>query len=308
MLLRNLFEATGKKAVFALGRLNPATIGHARLVDSIKEQDGDPFLFLTDRPAKLPNDPLDPMQKLQWAQSSFDGVTIKLAKNIATAAHQLYKLGYEEITFLEGEPKLYNILKDYNGKFEGKKGPIEFPFKFEKINYIRLERDADDDGAAGMSATKLRSFAQNNDKDKFTAGITDKAKPKADILFKTLQGAMGIDPVEENVNELNLFKLGAKVDNKHPLLQDPNKIKVMTWIADRVDGKEHFLSFYKPGTAFSGNLLYISPNSAKKFLRVWDTNPDHHDRMKKAFTSVQTTSNLFKNLDIKHSIKKFDKR
>ena len=163
MLLRNLFEATGKKAVFALGRLNPATIGHARLVDSIKEQDGDPFLFLTDRPAKLPNDPLDQMQKLQWAQSSFDGVTIKLAKNIATAAHQLYKLGYEEITFLEGEPKLYNILKDYNGKFEGKKGPIEFPFKFEKINYIRLERDADDDGAAGMSATKLRSFAQNND-------------------------------------------------------------------------------------------------------------------------------------------------
>ena len=106
MLLRNLFEATGKKAVFALGRLNPATIGHARLVDSIKEQDGDPFLFLTDRPAKLPNDPLDPMQKLQWAQSSFDGVTIKLAKNIATAAHQLYKLGYEEITFLEGEPKI----------------------------------------------------------------------------------------------------------------------------------------------------------------------------------------------------------
>ena len=204
MLLRNLFEATGKKAVFALGRLNPATIGHARLVDSIKEQDGDPFLFLTDRPAKLPNDPLAPVQKLEWAQNSFDGITIKLAKNIATAAHQLYKLGYEEITFLEGEPKLYNILKDYNGKFEGKKGPIEFPFKFEKINYIRLERDADDDGAAGMSATKLRSFAQNNDKDKFTAGITDKAKPKADILLKTLQGAMGIDPVEENVNELNL--------------------------------------------------------------------------------------------------------
>ena len=38
-----------------------------------------------------------------------------------------------------------------------------------------------------------------------------------DILLKTLQGAMGIDPVEENVNELNLSKLGAKIDNKHPV-------------------------------------------------------------------------------------------
>ena len=54
---------------------------------------------------------------------------------------------------------------------------------------------------------------------------------------------MGIDPVEENVNELN--PRGAKIDNKIYCYKI-NKIKVMTWIADRVDGKEHFLSFYRP--------------------------------------------------------------
>ena len=90
MLLRNLFEAPGKRAVFAIGRLNPATIGHERLVNKIKEQDGDPFLFLTDRPAKLPDNPLSSQEKLQWARDSFDGINIQLAKSIPLAAHALY--------------------------------------------------------------------------------------------------------------------------------------------------------------------------------------------------------------------------
>ena len=111
MHLRQIFEDR-KTAVFALGRLNPATIGHERLVNKIKEQKGDPFLFLTDRPSKLPDDPLAPQEKLEWAQKSFDGIQIRLAKTIATAANQLYRLGYNEITFLEGEDKLFNILKN----------------------------------------------------------------------------------------------------------------------------------------------------------------------------------------------------
>mgnify|MGYP001241319460 FL=1 len=47
MFLRELFEAPGKQASFALGRLNPATTGHELLVDKIKAEPGDSFLFLT---------------------------------------------------------------------------------------------------------------------------------------------------------------------------------------------------------------------------------------------------------------------
>ena len=307
MRLRQIFEAPVKTAAFAIGRLNPATIGHERLVDAIKAQPGDHFLFLTDRAPKLPDDPLGPQEKLEWAKQSFEGIEVRLAKNVAIAANQLYRLGYTEVTFLEGEDKLYNMLMQYNGQTQGKRGPIEFPFKFDKIKYVRLERNADDPGAAGMSATKLRGYAADGNYEMFVKRITNKAQPEAKRLYNTLRTAMNISG-DEDVNEINLFKLGAKVDNNHPLLQDPNKIKVLTWIADRVDGKQHFLSFYRPGTAFSGNLLYISPQGAKKFLRLWDNNPDHQDRMKKALTSVQTTSNLFRNFDIKHEIKKFDKR
>ena len=41
---------------------------------------------------------------------------------------------------------------------------------------------------------------------------------------------------DEDINELNLFKTA---DNT-PKAQDPNKLKVLDWVAPRADGKEHF--------------------------------------------------------------------
>jgi len=108
---------------------------------------------------------------------------------------------------------------------------------------------------------------------------------------------------EESLEEFNLFK-NKGPNNASVKEQDPNKIKVLDWIASRNDGKEHFLSFYRPGAAYSGNLIYIRPEAAKRFMKVWDANEEHHDRMKKALTSVQTTSTLFKNLNVKHDVRR----
>ena len=107
---------------------------------------------------------------------------------------------------------------------------------------------------------------------------------------------------DEDVNELNIFK--SKIDNSSVKEQDPNKLKVLDWISARNDGKEHFLSFYRPGAAFSGNVIWIRPDAAKQFMRTWDNNEEHQDRMKKALTSVQTTSKLFANLKVKHDIRR----
>ena len=64
MRLRQLFEAPEKTAAFAFGRLNPATNGHELLVEEIKKQSGDSFLFLSDRAPKIPTDPLSSQEKL----------------------------------------------------------------------------------------------------------------------------------------------------------------------------------------------------------------------------------------------------
>jgi|TARA_B100001094_G_C18144957_1_gene780127 hypothetical protein len=189
MLLRELFEDKGKACAFAVGRMNPATNGHELLVNAIKQQPGDAFLFLTDRAPKLPDNPLTPQDKLEWARKSFDGITIELAKNVFPAAVKLYEAGYRDVTFLEGENKLGPILEKYNGE-EGAHGFYDF-----NLNFVKLERNADADDATGMSGTKIREFVTNDDLENFTKAVTDKAKPHAEEMFKKLQDILGVKEI-----------------------------------------------------------------------------------------------------------------
>ena len=212
MRLRQLFEDKNKVAAFALGRLNPATTGHELLVNAIKSQPGDHFLFLTDRAPKLPDNPLTSQEKLDWARKSFPDINVQLAQGISIAAHTLYEMGYREITFLEGEDKLYKILVNYNGKTEGKRGPIEYPYNFKKINYVQLKRDADAADATGMSGTKMRNFVISNDLKGFKKGVTKPAQPYAEEMFKKLQGLLGVDSVNENASPEEEDEFHRKLD------------------------------------------------------------------------------------------------
>jgi len=292
MRLRSLFEDK-KVAAFALGRMNPATNGHELLVNKIKEQPGDAFLFLTDRAPKLPDNPLTSQEKLDWARKSFDGINIGLAKTVLTAADKLYKMGYTEVTFLEGEPKLLKLLQQYNGVEKE-----QHNYNFEKINYVQLKRDPEAGDATGMSGTKLRSTVMDNDLDAFKAGVTKQAQPHAEEMFKKLQGILGVDPVEEGIF--------TKQDNASIKAQDPNKLKVLDWVASRADGQEHFLSFYRKGAAWSGKLIFIKPDEAKKFMRKVDANDDYLPQIKQALTNIATTGRLFDRLGIKYQIRRAD--
>ncbi len=117
---------------------------------------------------------------------------------------------------------------------------------------------------------------------------------------------MKIVEVTESQQNLDEFKIFGKTDNASVKEQDPNKIKVLSWIADRTDGKEHFLSFFRKGAAWSGRLLYINPDQAKKFINALENHPDQMARVKRALTSIETASKLFKTLGIKHQIRRAD--
>ena len=207
MFLRELFEAPTKTAAFALGRLNPATTGHELLVNAIKQAPGDSFLFLTDRAPKLPTDPLSADEKLEWARKSFNGISVGTAKTVLTAADRLYKMGYRQVTFLEGEPKLFKLLQQYNGVEKE-----QHNFTFDKINYVQLKRDPDAEDASGMSASKLRQTVIDNNFESFKKGVTQSAQPYAEEMFKKLQGYLGVDTVQEKVD---------------PEIATPKTIKVM---------------------------------------------------------------------------------
>tara|TARA_A200000113_G_scaffold216470_1_gene221802 strand:+ start:1009 stop:1884 length:876 start_codon:yes stop_codon:yes gene_type:complete len=283
MRLRQLYEAKGKVASFALGRLNPATSGHELLVDAIKNAPGDSFLFLTDRASKLPTDPLSPQEKLDWARKSFDGINIGLAKTVLTAADRLYKMGYTEVTFLEGEPKLLKILQQYNGVEKEMHN-----YNFTKINYVQLKRDPEAGDATGMSASKLRQTVLDNNIDSFKRGVTKQALPYADEMFKKLQGIMGVDAVEQEATE------------DYEVKQQKPKLDVLNNISMRKDNTPFPLSWNSGKDEISvGGKLFISPSDARKFINFYDRRSDDEQQlMQKALRSAKTAANLFKNLNL----------
>ena len=303
MHLRELFEADGKIAVFASGRMNPPTIGHKKLVDKMAGYPGDHFLFLS-HTQKPKTDPLSFAEKVFFAQKSFGShVTVgnKDVKTIIQAMQHLQSQGYNEVIYVAGSDRVESftkLLNTYNGK----------DYEFDSIDVISAgERDPDAEGAEGMSASKLKAAAREDDFETFKQGVAGDER-LAQMMFNKVRAGMGVNVVNDSVSEEDLdeYKLFKSTDNTSIKEQDPNKLKVLDWIADRVDGKEHFLSFYRKGAAWSGRLLFIKPEAANKFRQKVEDNPDHLDRIKKMLTSIETTSKLFTQLDIKHDIRRAD--
>ena len=200
MRLRQLFEATDKTAAFAFGRMNPATIGHELLVEEILRQPGDHFLFLSDRPAKLPDDPLSAKEKQEWAQASFPKIKVLLAKTALIAADEIYKMGYQNLIYLEGEPKLGAVIKKYNG--------VEVPmhnFNFDNIDLVRLERDEHALDAKGMSGTKLRGYAVKNDFEAFRNGVAEPAQGIAKPMFDKLRDLLVVNEAKEVTTSAEIY-------------------------------------------------------------------------------------------------------
>jgi hypothetical protein len=192
MLLRELYEAPGKTAVLAFGRLNPPTIGHAKLVDAITAQDGDHYLFLS-QTQKPKTDPLDFATKMKLAKQFFPGINIghQAVRTPIQALEQLQSLGYTDIVFIAGSDRVDSFQKlfdTYNGQPD-KAGNV--PFKFNSIRVVSAgERDPDADGAEGMSASKMRAAAAAGDLESFAQGAPDKKLAKT--MFDAVRKGMGV--------------------------------------------------------------------------------------------------------------------
>jgi hypothetical protein len=192
MKLRNLFEAPAT-AVMAFGRMNPPTIGHAKLVDAIKSQPGDSFIFLS-QSQKPKTDPLTFSDKLRYAKFFFPEVTIgnPEVKTIIQALQKIESLGYQQLIYVAGSDRVSSfeeLINKYNG--------VEYNFKSIKV-VSAGERDPDADGAEGMSASKMRAAAAAGDLESFAQGVPDKKLAKT--MYDAVRNGMGVkdeQPVEE---------------------------------------------------------------------------------------------------------------
>ena len=220
-LKRFISEAKNRPVVFAFGRFNPPTTGHAKLVDVLnrlaKKVGGDAMVFTSHSNDKKKN-PLNHKQKVNYLRKFF-GKKVKVpdvtARTVFEIANALYSQGYRSIYMVAGSDRIREfdaLLKKYNGT----KARHGF-YKFDEIQVVSAgERDPDADDISGMSASKMRAAAEQGDFDTFKQGVAN--KQFADKLYKDVRKGMGInedthlplymqeDLIQEGVYDPGIFK------------------------------------------------------------------------------------------------------
>jgi len=191
-------EVSGSTIVMGFGRLNPITNGHELLLDKILKVASDNkakhVMYITKTQDKKKN-PLPIDRKLFWAKKAFPEVNFvgcddKIRTVIEAAKAQDGK--YKNLILIAGSdrvPSYESLLSKYNGT----------EYNFDSIKVVSAgERDPDADDATGMSASKMRAAATNNDFVLFKKGVPDSIKePDARKLMQELRTHMGIKSVAE---------------------------------------------------------------------------------------------------------------
>jgi len=192
-----LKEQKLKSAVFTFGRFNPPTIGHEKLVDKLnsvaRSFGGDPILFASHSNDKMKN-PLAHRDKIKYLKAFF-GRKVKVMDVDARQVFQilvfLYDQGYRRLGMVVGSDRVKEfdtIIKKYNSV----KGRHGF-YNFEDIQVVSAgERDPDADDVSGMSASKMREYAEKGDFESFKKGVPSQGKNQAEKLYKDIRRGMGI--------------------------------------------------------------------------------------------------------------------
>jgi predicted kinase/phosphopantetheine adenylyltransferase len=215
-----LTEAKDKGAVFTFGRFNPPTTGHEKLVKKLASQKsfGDVLLFSSHSNDKVKN-PLSHKDKVKYLKAFF-GKDVNVidadVKQIFQILTYLYDKNYQKIRMIVGSDRVREFETIIN-KYNSVKGRHGF-YKFDEIQIVSAgERDPDSDDVSGMSASKMRAFAEKGDFESFKEGVPTKGKRLADKLYKDIRKGMGIaegtlphymmeDLITEGVYDPGVFK------------------------------------------------------------------------------------------------------
>jgi hypothetical protein len=172
MFLIEVFKEKPRKSVaFCFGRMNPPTIGHARLLNTTARASagGDYYIFLSHTQDSKKN-PLDYNTKIDFVKSMYpqhaDHVSYGSLRTIMEIMEFLYHNNYTDVTYVCGNDRL-PAFKELLNKYNGVEGGKTY-YKFNSIDIVSSgPRDPDDDGVAGASASAARAAAEAGDKEEF---------------------------------------------------------------------------------------------------------------------------------------------
>ena len=203
-------EKTKGTLTVAFGRFNPPTTGHEKLLDTVatSSDDGD-YVIIPSRSQDNKKNPLDPDMKVSAMQQMFPKHKDKILndagnRTIFDVLKKAHTDGYANVRIVGGSDRVAEFEKltgTYNGKL----------YNFDNIEVRSAgDRDADSDDVSGMSASKQRKAAAENDFEGFLRGVpTSMNKKMAKDLFNNVRKGM-------NIKEgWNLWQIAPKFDWKN---------------------------------------------------------------------------------------------
>ena len=185
-------EEKSSVGYFAFGRFNPPTTGHEKLITKVASlARGNDYKIFASQSVDAQKNPLEYKTKVKFMRKMFPKYARNIimetsVKNFLDATMYMYKQGYKNLVMVAGDDRVQEfqkLLTKYNG-VDSRHGKYEF----ESIKVVSAgERDPDADDVTGMSASKQRANAKNNDFAKFSQGLP---KGVSDQLSKQLFNAV----------------------------------------------------------------------------------------------------------------------
>ena len=193
------------------GRFNPPTVGHQKLLDAAKKAAGKGSLRIypsrSHDPKKNPYDPDEKIDVMKQMYPDHAGniVNDPNSKTIFDVLKQAYEDGFSSVKIVVGGDRVKEFTKlsgDYNGKL----------YDFSDVETVSAgERDPDAEGVEGMSASKMRKAAMEDDFETYRTGIPDVIDDKtAKMMMTNLKKRMQVTK-----ESWNLWEIAPKFDWKN---------------------------------------------------------------------------------------------
>ena len=215
----------------AFGRFNPPHIGHQQLMDTAKaaaDQEQGDYIIVPSRSNDPKKNPLDADTKVAFMRGMFQQHAGRIQNDVNTRTifdvlKKAHADGYENVRIVGGADRVGEFSKlanNYNGTL----------YQFNNVEVISAgDRDPDAEGVEGLSASRLRLAAAENDYRTFRSAMPDTMRPReVKDLYNTLRMSMGINEewgiwemapkfdqqtLRENYVSKAIFRIGEWVEN-----------------------------------------------------------------------------------------------
>lgn len=174
--------------VFSFGRVNPPTLGHERLINRVveiaKERGCDHIVYLS-QTQRNTTDPLDWHFKLRVCRAAFRGVKISNNTDIKNPyiALEHLKDHYTNIVLVAGSDQVDEYRKRFLQYAERWGVSLEIVSAGDRSNNAA--------GVEGISATKMREYARNDNRALFLENLPSQlSQPVRLLVYKKVKTAL----------------------------------------------------------------------------------------------------------------------